>query len=215
MKPQDISIIICCAGMGTRLGIGSTKALLDISGKSVITRQLELLKEYDDIRIVIGYQAEKVIEEVLQLRNDIMFAFNYDYRTTGEVESLSKALLGTRKYIVVVDGDILVNQDDFKRFLEYPDECIGVCQVNSDEPVYAIVDDKMDVVSMNTEYGTHEFSCLLKVLSERILLQSRKNNVYEMIIPFLPIHAEILRSRDIDTPDDYDRTIKWFDDGCK
>ena len=54
MNPQDISIIICCAGMGTRLGIGSTKALLEISGKSVITRQLELLKDYDDIRIVVG-----------------------------------------------------------------------------------------------------------------------------------------------------------------
>ena len=35
------TIIISCAGMGTRLGIGMTKALIDIDGKPLIIRQLE------------------------------------------------------------------------------------------------------------------------------------------------------------------------------
>ena len=56
------TIVISCAGMGTRLGIGTTKALIDIEGKPLILRQLELLKDFDDIRIVVGYQMEKVIE---------------------------------------------------------------------------------------------------------------------------------------------------------
>ena len=41
------SIIICCAGMGTRLGIGTTKALVDICGKPLIIRLLEQLDEYE------------------------------------------------------------------------------------------------------------------------------------------------------------------------
>ena len=48
------TIVISCAGMGTRLGIGSTKALIDIDGKPLMIRQLELLKDYDDIRVVMG-----------------------------------------------------------------------------------------------------------------------------------------------------------------
>ena len=52
------TIVISCAGMGTRLGIGTTKALIDIEGKPLILRQLEILKDFDDIRIVVGYQME-------------------------------------------------------------------------------------------------------------------------------------------------------------
>ena len=47
---KDITVIICCAGMGTRLGIGTTKALVDIAGEPLIIRELKLLKEFDDIR---------------------------------------------------------------------------------------------------------------------------------------------------------------------
>ncbi len=213
MQPKEITIIICCAGMGTRLGIGSTKALIDVGGKSLIIRQLEMVKEYDDVRIVVGYQAGRVIDSVNQLRKDVMYAFNYDYRTTGEAESLNKALVGLRKYTVVIDGDILINANDFKAFLEYPEECLGVCNINSDEPIYATVENN-SVIGLNTETGTHEFSCLVKVLSSRLIYQAGQRNVYEMLRPLLPISAVILRARDIDTPDDYDRMIKWFNSGC-
>ncbi len=62
------TIVISCAGMGTRLGIGTTKALVSVDGKPLIIRQLELLGDYDDIRIVVGYQMEKVIETVPERR---------------------------------------------------------------------------------------------------------------------------------------------------
>ena len=62
MDNDKITVIICCAGMGTRLGIGSTKALITIDGVPLIIQILKLLKDYTDIRIVVGYQADKVIE---------------------------------------------------------------------------------------------------------------------------------------------------------
>lgn len=213
MNAQDITIIICCAGMGTRLGIGSTKALINVCGKSLIRRQLELLTDFDDVRIVVGYQAGRVIEAVNSIRTDVMFAFNYDYRNTGEAKSLSKALIGLRKYTVIIDGDILINKDDFLTFMENPSECLGICRINSDEPIYAIVDEKMNVVELNEESGTHEYSCLAKILSERI--HPGKRSIYEMLRPLLPIPSVFVRTRDIDTPDDYDRMIKWFINGCK
>ena len=53
MDIDNTTVIICCAGMGTRLGIGTTKALVNICGKPLILHQLELLKDYKDIRIVM------------------------------------------------------------------------------------------------------------------------------------------------------------------
>ena len=61
MSNSDTTVVICCAGMGTRLGIGTTKALLHIGGKPLIIHQLENLDSYNDVRIVVGYQADKVI----------------------------------------------------------------------------------------------------------------------------------------------------------
>lgn len=66
---NDITVIICCAGMGTRLGIGTTKALVDIEGEPLIIHQLRLLDEFDDIRVVVGFDAERVINVVKQFRN--------------------------------------------------------------------------------------------------------------------------------------------------
>ena len=77
------TVIISCAGMGNRLGLGTTKALVEIDGKPLIVRHLEMLEEERDIRVVVGYQAERVIEVVRKYRNDILFVFNHDYRTTG------------------------------------------------------------------------------------------------------------------------------------
>ena len=117
-----LSIIICCAGMGTRLGIGTTKALINVYGKSLIERQLELTKDIDDVRVVVGYQAKKVIDKVNSIRKDIMFAFNYEYQTTGEAESLSKAMVGLKEYTLIIDGDLLINKDDFNEVLSYQGE---------------------------------------------------------------------------------------------
>ena len=80
------TIVISCAGMGTRLGIGTTKALIDIEGKPLILRQLELLKDFDDIRIVVGYQMEKVIEVVNNYRKDILLCLTITIEIREQVE---------------------------------------------------------------------------------------------------------------------------------
>ena len=53
------TVIISCAGMGNRLGLGTTKALVEVEGKPLIMHHLEKLKDERDIRVVVGYQAER------------------------------------------------------------------------------------------------------------------------------------------------------------
>ena len=83
------SVVISCAGIGSRLGLGQTKALIKINGKSLIAWQLDLLKKVEDVRIVIGYQANDIIEEVLKYRKDVVFVYNHRYFETKPVLAFS------------------------------------------------------------------------------------------------------------------------------
>ena len=71
--------VLNCAGLGSRLGLGRTKALLYLEGRPLIHWQLDLLKEVKDVRIVIGFEAQEVINTVLAIRSDVLFVFNHDY----------------------------------------------------------------------------------------------------------------------------------------
>lgn len=95
IKKTDVTVIICCAGMGTRLGIGTTKALVDVGGEPLIIRQLKLLDAFDDIRVVVGFDAERVINVVKEYRKDIMFVCNYEYEHNGPADSLKKLFLAS------------------------------------------------------------------------------------------------------------------------
>lgn len=210
MDKEKITVVICCAGMGTRLGIGSTKALINIEGKPLIIRILDLLKDYSDIRIVVGYQAEKVIDIVTQYRKDIMFVFNYDFATSGIVQSFKKAIPYAREYIVEIDGDLLINAEDFQEFMDYPDECLGINLINSNNPIIADINNG-EVTDFLPKAGDYEWTGLLKVKKRHLFQQGEY--LYEVIKPILPMKSLIVRARDIDTAEDYENALKWFLDG--
>lgn len=208
---KDTTIVISCAGMGTRLGIGCTKALVEIIDKPLILHQLELLNDYDDICIVVGYQAEQVIDVVTKFRKDIRFAFNYDYKTTGTAASLSKALLGSRKYIVTLDGDLLVHPDDLKKVINFDGECICGCVPTTDNPVLMetqINNNLETVIEFSREHGNYEWTGLAKIETNRLV--SGNQHVYQMLEPLLPLPLKVIRSQEIDTINDYEKAINWI-----
>lgn len=172
MDIDNTTIVICCAGMGTRLGIGTTKALVNICGKPLILHQLELLKDYKDIRIVVGFQAEKVINVVKQYRNDVMFVFNYEYEFNGPAASLSKGLIGAKEYIITIDGDLLVNPEDFKLFLDYSEECLATSNITSDEPILVTVEDEI-AQAFSEKNSNLEWPGLAKVKSKKFQKEKR------------------------------------------
>lgn len=205
MSNSDTTVVICCAGMGTRLGIGTTKALLHIGGKPLIIHQLENLDSYNDVRVVVGYQADKVIETVNAYRKDVMFCFNNEYQTTSPSISRVKGAINSKKYILSVNGDVLVNPVDFRQMLEINGEYLAVSKKHSEEP------DLVTVNNGNAEYfsesGNFEWSGIVKIKSEDLI---KNNGEVENIFP---VPAFLIRTGDIDTQDDYDNAIKWFQNG--
>lgn len=208
---NDLTIVISCAGMGTRLGLGTTKALINVEGKPLIIHQLEMLEGYNDIRIVVGYQADKVIETVEEYRKDITFVFNYDYKTTGTGASFSKGIIDASKYVVSFDGDLLVNPSDLNTFLDYEGECVGGCEPTTDNPVLMTLNDKNQIVGFSRDCGELEWTGLAKLKTNR--LNPGKGHVYEMIEPLMPIDVVKIRTKEIDTFNDYENAIRWLRNG--
>lgn len=208
------TIVISCAGMGTRLGAGKTKALIDVDGKPLIIRQLELLKDYDDIRIVVGYQKEEVMKVVKAYRDDILFVFNHNYKNTGTGGSFSLAIKHAADMVVSLDGDLLVHPDDLKRILESDEECACGTKPGTDEPMLMKTVSKEDGiygVDFSRKEGEYEWTGLAQVKTSR--LEPGDRHVCDMLRPLLPLKMEYIRTREVDTIDDYNRAVEWIRKG--
>lgn len=197
------SIVISCAGIGSRLGLGQTKALVGINGKSLIAWQLEFFKDVDDVRIVVGYEANDVIKEVLKYRNDIIFVYNHRYFETKTGASLFLGGQHANEYVLAWDGDLLVHPDDVKRILEYDGEFICYGDKTSEEAVFLTINENNEVISFSREDGDYEWTGPVCIKKSRLAYSS--GNVFNQLEPHLPMPGMKVRAFDIDTFDDYKR----------
>ncbi len=203
------TVIINAGGMGKRLGIGTTKALVNVCGKPLIIRLLEGLSEVKDIRIVVGYQSEKVIEVVNEFRKDVIFVFNNDYQHNGVAAGVCMALPGAQEYIVDIDGDMIIHPDDLKMLLNIDGEFVCGGKIDSDDPVMLSVNENGEVVSFSRETGEYEWNGVCCLKTSRIIKSDKY--VYQFIEPLLPIKHVLIRTKEIDTPNDYYRAEKWVE----
>ena len=208
------TIIISCAGMGNRLGLGTTKALVEVDGKPLIIRHLEYLKEESDIRVVVGYQAQKVIETVTAYRKDVLFVFNHDFRNTGTGSSVVLASKYANEYILSLDVDMLIHPEDMEKILSCNHEFVGGNPIESDDPwmLQTFEQDGKEMVSAFSRcMGNYEWNGITQMLSAKML--KGNGHVFHLIEPYLPVEFMELRTREIDTINDYERATKWVRDG--
>ncbi|MBP3500358.1 MAG: NTP transferase domain-containing protein [Akkermansia sp.] len=202
------SIILSCAGIGSRLGLGKTKALMDICGRSLISWQLEFFKDVEDLRIVVGYQASDVIEEVRKYRSDAIFVYNRDYFHTKTGYSYYLGAKDANQLCIEWDGDLLVHPDDVKKLLSEPSEFIAYSDKTSDDAVMLSTNNKGEVVGFSRSSGDWEWTgpCCLK--KNKIL--KTDGHVYNILEQHLPIKGIHIRAQDIDTYEDYQRALEFI-----
>ena len=175
------TIIIGCAGMGNRLGLGTTKALVEVEGKPLIIRHLEQLKDEDDVRIVVGYQAEKVIQ-----------------------------------YILSLDGDLLIHPTDMQMILACTEEFVGGNPVETDDPWMLQTykhSEKEYVSAFSKCMGNYEWNGITQMKSQKMLRGT--GHVFQLIEPYLPVQFMKIRTKEIDTVNDYERAVEWVRNGYK
>lgn len=212
------TVVISCAGEGRRLGLGRTKALVNVLGRPLIAWHLAMLRYVEDVRVVVGYQASDVIDTVRALRSDVVFVFNREYDRTGTASSLSRAAAGVAGDVISLDGDLLVHPEDFRAFADRPGSCLGVLPVTSDDPVFVTLErgsDNPRAVGFSREGGAWEWSGLVRLAPQVIACARERNladgHVYQLIEPSLPLPVMQIRAREVDTPADYDRAVAWME----
>ena len=202
------SVIISCAGIGSRLGLATTKALVNIEGRSLISWQLEHLKGVEDIRIVVGFQANEVMKEVQKYRKDAIFVFNHNYFETKTGASFYLGAKDGNEYALEIDGDLLVHPDDMKMLLETDGEWIAYADRMSDDSVMVKINEVGDVLSFSREAGDYEWTgpCCIK----KNKLKYSSGHVFNQLEPYLPMRGIKIRACDIDTYDDYQRAVQFI-----
>lgn len=198
--------------MGKRLGLNTTKTLVSVCGEPLIIRTLKLLDNVKDVRIVVGYQADKVIETVKKYREDVVFEVNHNYMNTGAAASVSCALNDTKEYVLTIVGDLIIYPDDMKMILEHDGEFICGTTVSTDDPVKITVTDG-NVTEISRDRGNFEWTGICCIKRDRI--KPSNKHVYQMIEHLLPIKHLFIRTKEIDTPDDYNRAVAWVKNNFK
>lgn len=200
---DEKSVVISCAGIGSRLGLGLTKALVQINGGSLISWQLKLFKSVEDLRLVIGFQGSEIIEEVRKYRQDVIFCYNHRYFETKTGASFYLGARHANNEIIEWDGDLLVHPDDVKMLLNTKGEYICYGDKTSEETVFVRTNDKGEVLSFSRESGDYEWTGPACMAKRNLTYNS--NNVFNMFEPLCPMRGIKVRAYDIDTYNDYIR----------
>ncbi|MDR0556445.1 MAG: phosphocholine cytidylyltransferase family protein [Treponema sp.] len=159
-------VIILAAGQGTRLRPltdNMPKCMVPVSGKSIVNRQIDVMKRCgvreEDILIVCGYRHE-VLREHLSGVN-VSFCLNKEYETTNMVYSLMCARDEMRDDIVISYGDIIYEEEVLRKVLDvsYPasvvvdDDWHGYWNERSEDPLSDAETLKIDAEGVLTEIG--------------------------------------------------------------
>ena len=203
---REKSVVISCAGIGSRLGLGLTKALVQINGSSLISWQLKLFKDVEDVRIVIGFQGGEIIQEVKKYRDDVIFCYNHRYFETKTGASYYLGARHANNETLEWDGDLLVHPDDVKMLLKTPGEFVCYAEKSSDDAVFVQTDDAGNVLRFSREEGDYEWTGPASM--NKCHLTYCTQNVYNMFGPLCPIKGIRVRAYDIDTYNDYIRVAE-------
>lgn len=208
------TVVINAAGIGSRLGLGIPKSLLKIGNKTLIEYQLSTLTEIDDVRVVVGFNANEVIQVVSRFRPDAIIVFNHDYVKTNTLSSLMLGSRYTSNDILSLDGDLIVDPADMKNLLLYEYEFVGYTEVVSKEPVYINIKQQgkyKNAVEFSRKTKTpYEWTGLVKISPKKLSQEHGRQHVYHAIKKYLPMHAVKVSCTEIDTPADYDSAVEWI-----
>lgn len=206
--PFPKTVVISCAGVGSRLGLGQTKALLPLQGRPLLHWHLDRLADVEDVRVVVGFQASEVIKAALEVRKNTTFVFNHDYFHTKTAASVSLACRYAHESVFVLDGDMIIHPDDMARCLAQKEPFVGVAAPSSQECVY-VQTMRGYVESFSRQSGMFEWIGPA-LLPRDIFACVSDEHVYEVIEKILPLPYIEVRAMDIDTLQDYEKAQVLF-----
>jgi CTP:molybdopterin cytidylyltransferase MocA len=209
------AVVVNAAGLGSRLGLNRPKALLEVEGRPLIAWQLEMLRDVEDVRVVLGYRAAEVAEVVFSVRPDAMVVLNHDFASTGTAASFLRGAARADNHVVSLDCDLLVHPDDLRAFIDAGGPALGVIRQQSVDPVLVEVRD-VDGGAAALQFSRDpqpdwwEWSGLVVVRSDDERIQGARGHVFEMVAPLLPLPAIEIRAREVDFEEEVEEMAAWI-----
>lgn len=203
--------VISAAGMGTRLGLNRPKPLVEVNGKTIIEHQLELLKDVENIRIIVGFMESELIEHAKRIRRDIVFVRNPDYKTTSNSHSLWLATRDLDQAFLAIDGDMIIEPGSFKTFLQRcqgDKDLIGISKAKSEEAVFVELDRSARVTGFFRNPSSEFEWCGIACFANIKFAPNSERYIYQFMEDKLPLDSHVINCYEIDTPADLDLAIK-------
>lgn len=209
MPVVDLAVI-AAAGLGSRLGAATPKCLVKIDGRTLIERQLELLVDVPEVRVIVGFRERDVMEHVTAIRPDAVFVRNPDFARTHTIHSLRRAVQHSSRWFLAIDGDLVIEPSSFENFLTTcasADAVLGVGPSGTEDGVFvqtATVGQRLVVTSFSRErHSDYEWTGMAHLHSGHIAEGERF--VFETLVDDLPMRAAVLDAAEVDTPQDLQR----------
>ncbi len=205
--------VISAAGLGNRLGLDIPKCLVELEGHCLIYYLLQLLNNVPDIRIVVGFKEQQVIDYVRALRPDVTFVRNPNYANSTNAYSLYLATRDLTEPYLSIDGDMYVEPDSFLHFVESCSKhrnLIGISESFTQEAVFVELNKKQQMIEAFRRSPPDKFEwCGIAYFSD-LQISPHANFVYNEVEKMLPIAAEVVDVFEIDTPQDLDYLYRNF-----
>jgi choline kinase len=189
-------IIIAAAGEGRRLNKHKPKIMIEVTGKTILQHQLAAFSPSDEIRLVVGYQADEVIKLAFNLNKNIKIFVNEKFLTTGVPYSFCMACEDIDENVLLVDGDLIFDKETVDRF-RLVKSGIGVCNITTENAVKCLVSDGQ-ICTFGR--GDHEWACICKIHPSVLMKNDRfvcDSLARKLPTPAIPVHRV-----EIDTPAD-------------
>lgn len=210
--------VIACAGLGSRLGMGLPKCMIEVGGQTILSQLINLLRpRVGRIHVVVGYREELIIEYCSRHHPDVVIVRNPEFRSTNTAHSLMLGSIGFSRNVLYLDGDLLIDRESLGRFLDHATKfelTLGVTRAKSSEAVYVstgVASDatSLEVISFHRERpGEFEWANLF--VASPAMLRWGNHYVYECLAPYLPAAAHSVEVFEVDTPEDLDRARAWI-----
>jgi choline kinase len=201
--------VIAAAGLGSRLGLGRPKCLVEVAGKPILEYQFDLLAQVPDVRLVVGYMEHEVIDTAFQLRRDITIVRNPAFRTTTTQQSYWLGGLHIEEPCLYLDGDIIFERRTFQTFLSCAEAnapLIGITEAKTEQAVFVAAepDPRTGFLAVTgfsrTDRSLWEWANIACLPAG--LLKENGGDVFTRLSRHLPLRAQPVECFEVDTEAD-------------
>jgi choline kinase len=196
--------VICAAGLGSRLGLDKPKCLVEINDNPLIYYILEILKQVENVRIVVGFKEEEVINVVRKIREDVVFVRNPDYRNTTNAYSLYLGSYDLQDSFINIDGDMYLEEEEYLKFVDAikeDDNLIAYTKSYTEDAVYVNLNSENQVTQFSRDkISNYEWTGIAYFSTIKIAKEGKY--IYQELEDKLPINGIEISCYEIDTQND-------------